>query len=61
LQDADLSPELVAQYKCRPVCTSGEMLARLLFPDFEEWRAYRDQVVGGGHDAEAGAEADVGE
>jgi hypothetical protein len=37
------------------------MLARLLFPDFEEWRAYRDQVVGGGHDAEAGAEADVGE
>jgi hypothetical protein len=45
-QEGDLSPGLVEQYTSRPVCTSGTMLQRLLFPDFEKWQDYRDQVVG---------------
>jgi hypothetical protein len=46
-QESDVPSDVVAQYGSRPLCTSGAMLARLLFPDFKEWRAYRDQVVGG--------------
>jgi len=45
-QEADMLPELLKQYTSRPVATSGEMIQQLLFPDFEEWQEYRDQVVG---------------
>jgi hypothetical protein len=46
-QESALPGDVVRQYETRPVCTSGAMLARLLFPDYEEWHAYRDQVVRG--------------
>lgn len=46
-QGADVPSDVVAQYGSRPVCTSGAMLVRLLFPDFKEWQTYQDQVVGG--------------
>jgi hypothetical protein len=45
-QEAELPADLVAQFQSRPVCTSGLMLARLLFPDYKEWQAYRAQILG---------------
>jgi hypothetical protein len=45
-QEAELPADLVAQFQSRPVCMSGSMLARLLFPDYKEWEAYRDRILG---------------
>ena len=46
-QEAELPAEVGNRYQTQVVCRSGAMLGHLLFPDYEQWQAYRDQVVGG--------------
>jgi hypothetical protein len=45
-QAAQLPAEL--QYVNRPICTSAEILGTLLFPGYDRWEAYRDQVIKNG-------------
>jgi hypothetical protein len=44
-QAANIPTGLSVQYARRPICTSAEMLGALLFPGYDSWQEYRDQVV----------------